>query len=260
MAMLVLALLAGACSDGNSLRSLNQEANETYERGEYQQALEQYQRLIASRPDVPELSVNAGNTLHRSGAYDRAVQETRRALPPDDAVVGAVTYYSLGNHYFMLEEYELAYDAYRNALMLDPADQDAKYNLELTFLILTGQTDAESPMAGEQPGEQGGEPGAGPSSPDTPPPGQPGEPGEEGEEAGEEGETTEPGEQAGPSTTPPSQDTPGSEARRALEDALRGLDENVSIEDAQRILDLLQEQQAGERVPGRGITPLGPDY
>ena len=133
MAMVLLAVLIGACSGGDTLRSRNQDANEAYNRDSYQEALDIYHELIAQRPDIAELSHNAGNALHRAGLYERAVQETQRALPPTDDRVGALTYYALGNHYMALEEYELAYDSYRNALLLDPMDADAKYNLEIVL-------------------------------------------------------------------------------------------------------------------------------
>lgn len=83
-----------------------------------------------------ELSYNTGNTLHRLGNYERAIVDTRRALPPTNTELGAITYYALGNHYLAIENLGLAFDAFRNALLLDPDDLDAKHNLELTLQLL----------------------------------------------------------------------------------------------------------------------------
>jgi tetratricopeptide (TPR) repeat protein len=253
--MVMLALLIGACSGGETLRSRNQDANDAYDRASYQEALEIYHELIAQRPDIGELSHNAGNALHRANLYERAVQETQRALPPQDDRIGALTYYALGNHYLAMEEYELAYDSYRSALLLDPTDEDAKYNLELTILLVSGEMQEPPPQAGEQPGpgegegEQGGqqpqpgEQGDGSEQQPSPDPGQPGA-----------GDPQQPGPPDG--TGQPS----GADVNRLLEEALRGLNETLTFEEAQRILDLLQEQQQNQRLPGGGTTPTGPDY
>ncbi len=135
IALLLLAIGLGACSQ-NSLRSRNETANRAYEAGNYDDALTQYQTLIAARPDVPELSYNSSNTENRLGNYDRAVEEAQRALPPTSADVGDLTYYTLGNSELSLGNLEQAYDAYRNALLLNPDDADAKYNLEVTLAML----------------------------------------------------------------------------------------------------------------------------
>lgn len=257
MAMLLLALLIGACSGSETIRSRNQEANEAYSSGGYQEALEIYHELIAQRPDLAELSYNAGNAQHAAGEYERAIEETRRALPPTDDAIGAVTYYALGNHYFALEEYELAYDAYRNALLLDSKDGDTKYNLELTYAILTGQLDEPGQQPGEEPGEGGeGEPGQDQQ------PGQEGQPGDAPPEQPAD-QPAQPGQgspQPADGVQTPGQQTPGAEVQRALEEALRGLDDALTFEEAQEILDLLQQQQEGQRLPGGGSTPSGPDY
>jgi Ca-activated chloride channel family protein len=252
IAMLLLALLIGACSGGETIRSRNETANEAYNRGSYQEALNIYHELIAQRPDIAELSVNAGNALHRANLYDRAVQDTRRALPPTNDTTGALTYYALGNHYLALQEYELAADSYRNSLVLNPADEDAKFNLELTLLILSGQI--EDP---EQQGQQ-------------PQPGQQGDQGDQGQQPGQQGDdqpAPDQPAQPGGGQQPPGQadqqpGAPGgaSDVQRQLQDALRGLNENLTFEEAQRILDLLQQQQQQERLPGGGTTPSGPDY
>ncbi|MGE0056422.1 MAG: VWA domain-containing protein [Dehalococcoidia bacterium] len=256
VAMLLLVVIVGACSSGETIRSRNQAANEAYDRNSYQEALDIYHGLIAQRPDLAELSINAGNALNRAGLYDRAVQETQRALPPSNDRLGALTYYALGNHYMALEEFELAADSYRNSLVLNPSDEDAKVNLEIALLILTGQME-DPEQQGQQPGAPQGDQNG---QPQQPQPGQNGEDGaqqpQDGQQPGDPGS----GQQPNQSDQQPGQSGSSSDVQRQLEEALRGLNENLTYEQAQRILDLLQEQQQGQRVPGGGTTPSGPDY
>jgi Ca-activated chloride channel family protein len=255
-AMVLLALLMGACGGGDDLRERNHEANEMFMAGDFEGALARYQELVAERPDVPELSYNTGNTLHRMQQYERAVAETQRALPPTDNALGPSTYFSLGNHLLALNRLDEAYLAYRNALLLQPSDGDAKFNLELTLLLIQQRDNPQ----GSDPNRQNGEDDGADQQPQNvpPTPGGSGQPGATG--------TPQPGE-ASPA---PRQGTPGGEPngtpgapgdaqaqQRALEEALAGMDDQLTFEEAVRILDLLRQQQERQVPPEDGS---GPDY
>ncbi len=241
LALLALALIGGACGGSDSLRGDNEAANRQFETGEFEAALASYQRLLALRPDVDELSFNAGNTLHRLGRFDRAVAETRRALPPATTALGAATYFNLGNHLFALEQLTQAYDAYRSALLFDPDDEDAKNNLELTLLLL--QATEPPPMDGPPSGEGDA----------MPPPGDEGEPAPGGQPTGDELSSGEPTEDAPPGSGA------GGAAPRSLAEALSGIDEDLTFEEAVEVLDLLRQQQETSRRSGGGAVS-GPDY
>ena len=265
-AVVLLALVVGACSGGGSdddesLRLKNEDANALFAAGDYQGALDIYQELLAERPDVDELSYNAGNTLHRLQFYERAIAATSRGLPPREVELGVASYYSLGNHFLQIGRLEEAYVAYRQALLLDPNDADSKHNLELVLRLATSQ---EQPSAQQPPGQsppEGSQQGE-PTDDGTPSPGSQQDPtGEPQPGASPQGGTPEPGAAGGnqvpgtPQATPPS--APSIE--RTLAEALAGLDEEVSFEDAIEILDLLrQKQQTPQRSPGGASS--GFDY
>jgi Ca-activated chloride channel family protein len=257
MALVLVALIAGACGTSDTLRDHNEAANRLYEAGDYQGALSRYQELLAERPDIEQFSYNEGNTLNRLKQYERAVDETQRALPPTDPPLGADTYYALGNHLFALGRFQEAYVAYRNALRLNPADPDAKYNLELSLLFAANP--GMQPNNGQNPGD-GGTPQPGEANGNgTPQPGE-GTPGA-GEGTPEPGEgTPQPGQSPEPGGTPGGEGSPqdAQAIQRALEDALKGIDENLTPEQAIQILDLLRQQQ--EQQAGPGGSTNGPDY
>lgn len=267
LAALLLAVLIGGCSE-DALRDRNEAANELFAAGEYAEALVAYQSLIVERPDIGEFSYNAGNTLHRLGNYERAAAETQRALPPQDPVLGADIYYALGNHLLAQQRLEEAYLAYRNSLLLDPADEDAKHNLEYVLLLV--QQRDNPPQPGEQPSQGQGEgqtpsPGEGQQPGEgTPEPGATGQPGEG--QPGEGTQTPGAGEAQAGQGTPAPNGTPGGDAegqsadalQRALAEALRGIDEELTFEEAIQVLDLLRQQQE-RQVPAPGGSS-GPDY
>ncbi len=268
MAVLLLAFLIAGCGSSD-LRKRNEAANELYNTGDYGDALAAYQQLISERPDIDEFSYNAGNTLNRLGNYERAVAETQRALPPLDPALGAKTYYALGNHLLALQRLEEAYVAYRNALLLDPTDEDAKYNLEYVLLLVQERDNPPPEQGNASPPDQG-------EGSATPSPGSAGQPGTEG--TPQAGATGQPGEGTadasttpGASGTPSAQDgtpspsgTPADEGpsasalQRELADALSGVNDNLSYEDAIKILDLLRQQQE-KQLPAPGGAS-GPDY
>ncbi len=248
VAVVLVALLIGSGCSGDSLRSRNRAANDLYNSGDYEGALDAYGKLLSERPDVPELGYNAGNTLHRLGDYERAAQETQRALPPSSRKLGAATYYALGNHFFALGQLEQALDAYRNALLLDSKDEDAKYNLELTLLAMRLRDQQEQ------------QPAPGPSQD-----GQQGEqaPGQSGEQGGQQqGQAGTPGQQQGQGQTQgQSQGQPDAAAiERSLREALAGLDDDLTFEEAIHILDLLRQQREAQQRPTGGQQSTGPDY
>ena len=267
LTLLLLAALIGGCG-ADALRQRNEEANRLYDAGDYADALAGYQKLITERPDIDEFSYNAGNALDRLGAYERAVTETQRALPPLDPALGARTYYALGNHLLALQRLEEAYVAYRNALLLDPTDQDAKFNLEYV-LNLVRERNNPQPTPEETPQASGQ--GPPPPGEGTPQPGSTGQPGEGN--AGAAGTPTPAaGEGATPSAapstgTPSPSGTPSGEGptspspedlQRQLAEALAGIGDDLTYEQAIKILDLLRQQQE-QQLPAAGGNS-GPDY
>jgi len=262
LAMLLLALTLGACGgdDESSLEARNQEANTLFAAGDYSGALALYQELLAERPDIDELSFNAGNALHRLQSYERAVSTTSRGLPPRDAELGVATYYALGNHLLQLGRLEEAYIAYRQALLLDPADVEPKHNLEVVLRLASSQ---QPPQAQQSPGPDGPQaPPGEPGEEGTPAPGeQQGPSGDPNADATPQGETPEPGETVSNDLpgTPGATPSAGTGVVRTLAEALAGIDDVVTFEEAIEILDLLRERQ--QMPASRPREPSsGPDY
>jgi tetratricopeptide (TPR) repeat protein len=228
-------LLASAClAEGGAAERLNREGNRAYAAGDYQGALERYRRAAAERPDLRAIAYNTGNALHRLGQFERAVSEAQRAAADGPNDVRFRASYALGNHFARLNRWREAYEAYRNALILNPADLDAKVNLEIALRHLDEQRQGQAGQAVQrgqqgQPGEQGQS---------VQPPGQAGQqPGQQpGQRVGGQQGQIQPGGQGGREAAP-----------RELRDALAQFERTVSLEDALRILDLIAEQQRAQR-------------
>lgn len=81
------------------------------------------------------LNLQAGNELYDEGKFEEAIDRYQKALGSDDPQVLEVAYYNLGNCYLKLGKASQAIDCYENALLIDPSDEEAKYNLELALRL-----------------------------------------------------------------------------------------------------------------------------
>jgi Ca-activated chloride channel family protein len=228
--------IAGLCAANAA--DVNRRGNRHYDAGEYGESLVAYRTAQALDASKGEVYHNAGNALDRGGEYASAIDETKRALPADDDSLEAIVEYALGNHYFGAQRFSDALEAYKRALLANPGDDDAKHNYELTSRRLTPTATPRAPTPPpELPSTPGdGDPGEGEGTPS--PPGTP-----------QSGGTPQPGD---PGDIPPEQ------LERLLAEALAGIDEDFTAEEAIRVLELLEERnrdQLGGSAPGGSGQP-----
>ncbi|HKW77529.1 MAG TPA: tetratricopeptide repeat protein, partial [Candidatus Limnocylindria bacterium] len=144
--LLTLVTVLGACAD---VAATNDTANGLYSSGDYEGALARYRGVLRDRPDLAEVSINAGNALYRLGQFDRALSNYESALSSPDRRLRAIAFYDRGNALFRLGRFEEARAAYAEALKIDPNDRDAKFNIELIDRVRrTPQQQQQPPNAG----------------------------------------------------------------------------------------------------------------
>ena len=270
----LLALVLGACS-GTALYRHVERGNEAHEAGRYEDALAAYEEAAAVRAGHPPVDYNLGNTLHQLQRYEEAgAASAAAAANTEDAALAARARYAVGNSAFRRQALEEARDAYIDVLLRDPADQDARHNLEVVLRILNpppppaqnppGQQPTQpsgTPPAGATPGASGtAAPGAGATG--TPDAGMPQQPGSQPQPG-----ATDPRQTPG-ATTPPGPVTPGTpgpsggeaapldpaEARRLLEEALRALGDDVTLEEALAVLERARRASEADSLGPRGGT------
>lgn len=157
--LLVVAALTGtACKP--SVEQLNNKGNDRFAEEAYLEALAAYQSAQLESPEMAEPYYNAANALYRKGAYDEALAQMEQALQFaqfDENVVQSLAekgLYNLGNTSYNQESWEAAIAAYREALLRNPDDQDAKYNLELALQQLQQQQEQQNQEQEQQDEEQ----------------------------------------------------------------------------------------------------------
>lgn len=239
-ASVLLALVLASCGDA---AATNETANGLFAAGDFQGALDRYKALAREHPELPELSINAGNALHRLGDFERAIPNYDASLSAQDRTVRAVALYDKGNTLFRMGKLDEAREAYVSALRLAPDDRDAKFNIEIIDRRRAQQGEVPAqPGDPQQPGQPGGSPAPGQPG-QSPRPGTPGDP------------------QSGPTRPDPSGSpgTPGGEGEESIDEALAEFRENLTPEEALRVLDALLRQQRGlETILEGGPRRSGP--
>jgi Ca-activated chloride channel homolog len=130
-------------SNAESLAAKNRKGNQFYSQGRYPDAEKEYLDAQVNNPGNSIVLYNLGNSLIRQKKYDQAIQALNQAIAKGDKPAKQNSWYNAGNALFAMEKYKDSAGAFIEALKLNPADRDAKHNLELALLKLQEQKQQE---------------------------------------------------------------------------------------------------------------------
>jgi Ca-activated chloride channel family protein len=114
-------------------------AYRAYEKGNYDDSLKEYDRLLTTKKDDPRLHYNAGAAAYRSRKFDEAAKQFEEALNSPDPKLLEQAYYNRGNSRFFIGDaesdpqkkqkaWEDSIQDFDLALKLNALDADAKFN------------------------------------------------------------------------------------------------------------------------------------
>lgn len=157
-AITVLSVSFAAPAYAESAATKNKAGNRLFEQGKYQDAEKAYLQAQGDMPGRPELSYNLGNALLKQKKYDQALQELHQAVSKGDKGLQAGSWYNAGNALFDMGRFQDSAQAYIGALRLNPADRDAKHNLELSLRKLREQKEQKSAGSDQNEGKDKNDP------------------------------------------------------------------------------------------------------
>ncbi len=143
MVISIIACSRFARAQDRAAHDLVDDGNKAYASGEYDAALEAYDEADLARPDSPEIAFNKAATQFQLGNYDEAERLFNQALATENQTLEANAKYNLGNCNYAsaLEKMDAPKEAidrlksamrrYRDALAIDPGDEDAKTNINM---------------------------------------------------------------------------------------------------------------------------------
>lgn len=109
-------------------------ANEAYERGDFEEAVQLYRQAIEQNPDDSRLYFNLGNALLKTGQQQEAMEAfSQSKIFAENALEQSAADYNTGRMLIDQEEFDEAVNYFREALKNNPDDPDAKHNYELAL-------------------------------------------------------------------------------------------------------------------------------
>jgi tetratricopeptide (TPR) repeat protein len=111
----------------------------------YQNAEISYRKGMATTKNFLKANYNLANSLYRQEKYEDAGNSFKYIAEQkeNDRVQRAKAFHNYGNSLLNQEKYKECIEAYKNALKLNPKDQDTKYNLEYARKKLMQQQQQE---------------------------------------------------------------------------------------------------------------------
>ena len=143
LSIVILWLSAGVCVAGPQPKKEVKKGNVLYNKGEFQEALKQYEDALSRNPDSDIVNFNLGSALYKTNDYKGAITHFEKSLVSSNASLEQNASYNLGNAEYKYglsrEDSDLsgAIDLltqslhhYERAIELDSKDEDAKYNYD----------------------------------------------------------------------------------------------------------------------------------
>ena len=138
VALLLVAMTASAQTDRQYIR----EGNKQFRSGDYAKAEVSYRKAVEKNPKNPQAVYNLGNALMAQKKDSAAVQQFEQSARLEtNPLRKSAAYHNTGVICQTHKMYDEAIEAYKNALRLNPNDDETRYNLVLCKHLKKKQDD-----------------------------------------------------------------------------------------------------------------------
>jgi tetratricopeptide (TPR) repeat protein len=148
---LALPVVTNAQDENAAIR----EGNKLYHEKQYDKALPAYQKAVEQNPQNSTARLNLANARFRTGnlpdaekSFDELIEKTT------DKNYKVKGYYNKGVTLTKQQKLLESIEAYKNALKLDPADEDTRFNLQKALTELKKQNQSQAQKQPQQKQQQ----------------------------------------------------------------------------------------------------------
>lgn len=128
---LIVFLSSALTVSGQSDEKAIRKGNRYYKSGNYEQAIENYRKALEIRPNNAKAQFNLGDAYYAKQSYDTAYNEFQKVVEMSpDAKLKSDAVYNMGNCLLAQNKYYDAFNIYKVSLKLNHENENALYNLE----------------------------------------------------------------------------------------------------------------------------------
>ncbi len=120
---------------------LLRDGNAAYREQQYEKASELFRRSTKAQGHYSfQASYNLGNAYYKNGEFQQARAQYQSLLSDTlSQAIQSQLHYNIGNTWLQEKQWEQGIQSYKNALRLNPSDEDARYNLAYALQMLKQQ-------------------------------------------------------------------------------------------------------------------------
>jgi Ca-activated chloride channel family protein len=140
--LLTVALLnSGSSLAQSGERKLIRDGNKLYKEKKFSDAEVEYKKSLGLNQNSIPGNYNLGNAYYKQGKFDEASQQYQSILSNKDIndEQKAKAFHNIGNSLLESKKFEESINAYKNALKMNPKDNDTRYNLAYAQSMLQQQ-------------------------------------------------------------------------------------------------------------------------
>jgi tetratricopeptide (TPR) repeat protein len=126
-----IAFLNGFALTAQNPKKFVREGNKNFEQGKYQDAEVEFRKALSANPDYDKAKFNLGDAMYEQKNLEESAKLFKElAETAKSAKLKSDAWYNLGNTMMSQKKYKEAMQAYKNSLLINPDNKDAKYNYE----------------------------------------------------------------------------------------------------------------------------------
>ncbi len=127
--------MVSIAASAQKANALIRKGNRLYKQKQLDESQQQYQKALEQAPDNPAAHYNLGNTQFRKNDFDDAAKSYDASIEhSSDKAMQEKALYNKGVALVKQQKLEESIRAWKDALKIDPADSDARENLQKALL------------------------------------------------------------------------------------------------------------------------------